>query len=170
MEELSHRKRARVDSAESHWDTDFEAKRIKEDLLSLLNDSELVPERDSVSQDLDSVIRSFEEEITGPGSPSSPANLIDLTSNSGDSMLELGQFSDDVLEKTETRVADGLMGIGEFWDFPSVLPGYDSFGLGIEYGQDHGISEYVALDGIFDYSDVNLGSDFKLRPETMPAI
>ncbi|XP_021723827.1 uncharacterized protein LOC110691225 [Chenopodium quinoa] len=175
MEELklSQKKRARVDSDPP----EFDAKRVREDLLRILDDSDHVPERDSVSQthDLDSVIRSFEEEITGSGSRSSPVNIVDLTSDSGEYPSEIGQFCENDVgllkeSESETRVGDGIgvssevSGVGEFWDFPS----YDSFGLTIGYEQDH--NDYVALDGIFDHSDLNFGSDFLRRPDTLPAV
>ncbi|KAJ8445344.1 hypothetical protein Cgig2_010702 [Carnegiea gigantea] len=169
MAELSYRKRARDDSAEFGLDP----KRIREDLLSLLDDSDAIPDdRNSPSQDLDSVIRSFEKEISGsgtrPGSPK-PENFVDLTSDSGNSLLELGQLLgyDDLeapvasCEDSELlRVSSDPSGIDQLWDFQDDLRSYDSFGFGVGYADyDNGNSrqgdsdEYVALDGIFDYSD-----------------
>jgi len=194
MAELSYRKRARDDSADFETEFGFDSKRIREDLLSLLDDSDTVPDdRDSPSQDLDSVIRSFEEEISGsgtrPGSPK-PDNFVDLTSDSGDSPPELGHLLGyDELEAPAPapvsggevaellRISSESSGIGEFWDFQDELPSYDSFGFGMgymEYNNSHSgqgdNDEYVALDGIFDYSDVNFESDVTWRPETLPAL
>lgn len=186
MAELSCRKRARDDSAEFG----FDPKRIREDLLSILDDSDTVTDdRNSPSQDLDSVIRSFEEEISGsgtrPGSPK-PENFVDLTSDSGDSLPELGRLLgyDDLeapvaaCEGSELlRVSSESCGISEFWDFKDELLSYDWFGFGMddaEYNNSNSgrgdNNEYVALDGIFDYSDVNFGSDGTWQPETLPAL
>ncbi|KAJ8445342.1 hypothetical protein Cgig2_010700 [Carnegiea gigantea] len=139
--ELSYRKRARDDSAEFG----FDPRRIREDLLSLLDDSDTVPDdRNSPSQDLDSVIRSFEEEISGsgtrPGSPK-PENFVDLTSNSDDSLPEQPESGYDDLEPPAAhcegsellRVSSESSRIGEFWDFQDELPSYDLSGFGMGY-------------------------------------
>ncbi|XP_057528662.1 uncharacterized protein LOC130807470 [Amaranthus tricolor] len=182
MEEASYKKRARVDSAEleSEFDFDFDstkAKRIRDDLLSWLDDSDAVPDRDSMSHDLDSVIRSFEEEIGSSESRSSPTNIIDLTSDSGDLLPELGEFAGDgveILTEKENRSSEGVKmdelvrvstessRFGEVWDFLDDFPSYDTFGIGLGYEQE---TEFVTLDGIFDYSDINLS----WRPDTLPA-
>ncbi|KMT08277.1 hypothetical protein BVRB_6g142040 [Beta vulgaris subsp. vulgaris] len=177
MEELSHRKRTRTDLSEFEFDS-TNAKKMRDDLLSLLDDSDPAPDRDPVSHDLDSVIKSFEEEI----SRSSPATVIDLTSDSGEFLPELGKVTGDgagLLPETESGVGDGSelvrvsyesSGIGEFWNFQDeLLPCYDSFGFAFGFEQNHESNEYVTLDGIFDYSDVNLGSEFSWRPDSTPA-
>ncbi|KAJ8445339.1 LOW QUALITY PROTEIN: hypothetical protein Cgig2_010697 [Carnegiea gigantea] len=165
---------------------------LLEDLLSLLDDSDTVSDnRNSPSQDLDSVIRSFEEEISGsgtrPGSPK-PENFVDLTSDSGDSRPELGQLlgCDDLeapvagCECSElVRVSSESSGIGGIFrtSCRNELPSYDSFGFGMGYAEYNNSNsrqgdndEYVALDGIFDYSVVNFGSYDTWRPETPPAL
>ncbi|KAL8161321.1 hypothetical protein V2J09_012810 [Rumex salicifolius] len=186
-EETSQKKRVRVESQESDWPT---PKKMREDLLGLLDDSDsaLPGCRDSDIHDLDSVMRSFEQELSGSAAAVSPAP-IDLTSDSGGSLPELGyllEASDDELglpSATETangdakgkepeeedlaaelvRVESESAGLGGFWPIDEGIPSYgDSLGFGVGEQQDNpGVgypydlngSDYVALDGIFDYSD-----------------
>ncbi|KAK6134069.1 hypothetical protein DH2020_032166 [Rehmannia glutinosa] len=186
MEEIKVvKKRVRDESEGTESDIDSpEVKRLRENLLDSLDDD---PEFCTSNQDLDSFMRSFEEEITA--SPSAAgggeAEVVDLTSDSGDSQPDLGYLlgaSDDELGipppmsspggletelRTEpVRVESGSSEFGgEFWEIPS----YDSFGYG--FGEtDNYNGEYVALDGLFDYSDLGLGSsEYEWRPETLPA-
>ncbi|KAL2905082.1 Myosin-2 [Bienertia sinuspersici] len=168
MEEVSYRKRVRVDPAEPDFDQNStKAKKFKDDLLSILDDPEPVPDP---NHDLDSVIRSFEEEITRSESSQTNDDIIDLTAESGDFASEFGQFDDGVLPENEIGVAE-LSRIGELWNFEDELTSFDSFGVGLGCEQVHESNEYVALDGIFDYSDnVNFGSDFLWRSDTLPAL
>lgn len=190
MEDLKVKKRARDDSEEPELDFDSpEVKRLRENLLdSLDDDSEFC----TTSQDLDSFMKSFEEEITASPSAAAggeAAQVVDLTSGSGESRPDLGfllEASDDELGLPPTasspggleseirselvRVESDSSEIGsEFWE----MPGYDSFGFGFgesETSYDGGNGEYVALDGLFDYSDMGFGSsDFAWRSETLPA-
>ncbi|TKY69364.1 hypothetical protein E2542_SST05637 [Spatholobus suberectus] len=167
-------KRVRDDSDELALESS-EAKRLRDDLLEFLDDADPTPP----SQDLDSVMRSLQEEIAAP--------FVDPTSASGESQPQIGfllEASDDELglpptgssldpeEKNEeaelVRVASDSSGIGELWGFENQIPSYDSFELGTgEYyitnnNNDNNnnntisdnYSEYVAFDGIFDNSDV----------------
>ncbi|KAL3636094.1 hypothetical protein CASFOL_020641 [Castilleja foliolosa] len=181
MEDLKvvNKKRGRdeLDSGEL-IDTDSpEVKRIRADLLDGMEDDET--EFCTAGQDLDSFMKSFEEEITASSSAGSGGGeVVDLTSGSGESRPDLGyllEASDDELGIPPTaaspvglgselrdvldRVESGSSELGdEFWEIPS----YESFGF--EFG------EYVASDGVFDYSDLGFGSgDFVSRPETLPA-
>jgi hypothetical protein len=70
-------------------------KRLREDLLGFLDDTEA----DLKFQDLDSVMKSFDEEISLACTYSS-VSVVDLTSDSGESQPELGyllEASDDKL-------------------------------------------------------------------------
>lgn len=160
-----------------------EVKRLRENLLDSLDDDAEF----GSTHDLDSFMKSFEEEITaspyaGAGCGEEAVQLADLRSDSGDSRSDLGylfEASDDELGLPPTaseattelvRVESNLSELGsEFWE----APGYDSFEFGFggtltNYGIGNG--EYAALDGLFDYSDMGLGSgDFGRRPETLPA-
>lgn len=165
QQSCSSRKRDRPssdDSEKSEFDTSVQVKRLRKDLLELLDDTDLDP----VSQDLDSVMRSFEEELSTPP----PVTLIDLTSDSGNSSPpELGfllEASDDDLglppsssstaSTDETEVTEVVRPpydsseLGGLWGFDSFdeqIPNYgDSFGLGP--------CEVVAYeDGLFQYED-----------------
>lgn len=192
MEELSshNKKRVRDDSAEPELDLP-EVKKLKDDLLSgFLDDSD----PDAAVLDLDSVMKSFEVEITPCSSP--PVEVVDLTSSdSGESKPDLGyllEASDDELglppsstvssqgaksdEVTElVRVSSESSGIGELWGFEDNvnIASYDSFELGVG-GVNNFINDYVAFDdGLFEYSNVYVDpaeiSDFSWRYETLPA-
>lgn len=189
MENQSLKKRVRDDSEHDSP----EVKRLRDDLLGFLDDSE----PDQTTQDLDSVMKSLEEEISAPSCSASPAPapvpVVDLTSDSGESQPELGyllEASDDELglppssssseefkEETElVRVSSDSSGIGELWSFDDQILTYDSFELGTGTGDnfDNNNSDYVAFDGLFGYSDVYFDSsdysDFSWRSETLPAL
>ncbi|KAJ7943173.1 Carbohydrate-responsive element-binding protein [Quillaja saponaria] len=177
MEAQNEKKRVRDDSSELGLDSP-DVKRFRDDLLELLDDS--VP--DSTSQELDSVMKSLEKEISAP---SSPVPLVDLTSDSQSQIGYLLEASDDELglppgtssndetknEQTELiRVSSDSSEIGGFWEFEDQIPSYDSFGLGT--GENYNINtEYLAFDGLFDHSDVYFDSvDFSgsWRYDTLP--
>ncbi|KAH6802110.1 hypothetical protein C2S51_033556 [Perilla frutescens var. frutescens] len=184
MENLKEKKRGRDESDETEFEIySPEVKRLRENLLDSLDDD---TEFCTTSQDLDSFMKSFEEEITAsPSAGGTEIQLVDLTSDSGDSRPDLGyllEASDDELglppaesSSGETtvelvRVESDSSELGSgFWE----VPGYDSFEFGLggsEINYNGGNGEYVALDGLFDYSDVGFGSgDFGWRPETLPA-
>lgn len=167
----------------------------EEDLLNILNDSDIVTDRDPAIQGLDSVIKSFEEEILVPApAPAAPA-VIDQTSDSGESQPELGyllEASDDELglppttssgEEVKIEAVDfeassavGLDGI--LLGFENEIPSYDSFEFGIGVDSESNLndnnSEFVALGGLFDYSDQSYDpagdSELLWRPESLPAL
>uniref|UniRef100_A0A5B7C6E3 Uncharacterized protein n=1 Tax=Davidia involucrata TaxID=16924 RepID=A0A5B7C6E3_DAVIN len=120
--------------------------------------------------------------------------VVDLTSNFGESRSDLSSLleaSDDELglppsttspdevesnEETElVRFSSDTTGLSELWGFDDQVPSYDS----LEFGMDDtdrfydNNDEYVALDGLFDHSDVGFGSsdypDLSWWPETLPA-
>ncbi|XP_027096316.1 uncharacterized protein [Coffea arabica] len=193
MAEFSSKKRVRVDSDET-FEAGFDApevKRLREDLLGNFDDGEFY----TASLELDSFMKSFEEEILSgtPTTTTTAVAVVDLTSSeSGESQPDLGyllEASDDELglppttsegqngneeDKAElVRVESDSSGLrGELWGYSEELPSYDSFDVGIGEFGDYigGGGEYVALDGLFDYSDLGFGStDFTWRPETLPA-
>lgn len=173
MEELKQQnKRGRDSELESEIDTQ-EVKRLREDLLDCLDD-DAPAEFGGVTQDLDSFMKSFEDEIAG-GVVAAPM------ADPGESRPDLGyllEASDDELGLPPTassssrnelaRVeADSTDFGGEFWD----MPNYDSFefGYGGVTGDFDGVNggEYVALDGLFDHSDLGFGlGDFNWRSTT----
>ncbi|XP_057810627.1 uncharacterized protein LOC131025049 [Salvia miltiorrhiza] len=189
MEDLKAKKRGRDDLEEAELEMySPEVKRLRENLLDSFDDeAEFCC---TVTQDLDSFMKSFEEEIiASPSAGGEAVQFVDLTSDSGESRPDLGyllEASDDELGLPPSSSSGGLEGepvtelvrveshsseLGsEFWE----APGYDSFEFGLgesesNYSCGNG-GEYVALDGLFDYSDLGFGSgDFGWRPETLPA-
>ncbi|CAI8583923.1 unnamed protein product [Vicia faba] len=181
-DENSCKKRLRNDSSESEVESS-EVKRLRDDLLEFLNDSDPAPS----SQDLDSVMKSLQEEI----SASSSSTTIRVTSDSGESHAQIGyllEASDDELglpppgypsvheivheeKKDETdlaRVLSDSSGIGELWEFENQIPSYDSFDLGNGFGN----FGYDSFDGIFNHSDVYYDSNEfsdSWRHGTLPA-
>ncbi|GFP85339.1 hypothetical protein PHJA_000677600 [Phtheirospermum japonicum] len=170
------KKRVRDEYESLELDIDSpEVKRLRDNLLDSLDDD---PEICASNQDLDSFMKSFEEEITA-----SPSAAAVRGGASGESRPDLGYLlgaSDDELgiPPPTTSSSPGELGAelvrvesdssefgGEFWE----IPDYDAFGSGLgEAGSYNG--EYPALDGLFDYSDMGLGSgDYPWRPETLPA-
>ncbi|XP_059454238.1 uncharacterized protein LOC132184573 [Corylus avellana] len=186
VESRNDKKRVRGDSDEFSESDSPEVKRLREDLLGFLDDTEADP----TIQDLDSVMKSFEEEIA-QACTSSPVPVVDLTLDSGESQPELGyllEASDDELglppsgnsldedvknsESELGRDSSYSYGIGELWGFEDQLPSYYSFEFGAGNGYDN-TSEYVAFDGLFEHSDVYFDSsdvsDPSWRHETLPA-
>ncbi|VFQ78200.1 unnamed protein product [Cuscuta campestris] len=175
MEDPICKKRVRDDSDE-FGDGSPEVKRLREDLL---DDLDLFDLCTAENQDLESFMKSFEEEISpSPSQAAAAETVIDLTSESGDSRPDLGFLlcaSDDELglppagaqesENSELiRVSsDSAELAGGFWDVDGQIPSLDSFAF-VDSG-----CEYDALDGLFD-SDLSFGSgDSVWRPETLPA-
>ncbi|KAF9593171.1 hypothetical protein IFM89_020467 [Coptis chinensis] len=181
---VNEKKRVRDDSSESDSDS-VVAKRFRDDLLEILDDSEV----NTATQDLASVMKSFEEEISIPN----PSNNTDLTSESGESQPELGylfEASDDELglppafsgsssseeeenlkkeENDVISVPSFAVGLDQIWKFEDEISSYDEFAI---CGDEN--SEFLALDGLFDYSDMYNGhsdfSDFSYRVESLHAL
>ncbi|GER32773.1 1-pyrroline-5-carboxylate dehydrogenase 2 [Striga asiatica] len=172
---IGKRSREEYDSAVPDESDSPAVKRLKEDLLGGSDDE---GEFCEASEDLDSFVKSFQEEITA-----SPAAGVDPASDCSETRPDLGyllEASDDELGLPPTTVVSGSEPRPEFdrvesesseliWDLPS----YDPFGFGFgEVGADYGAGggEYAALDGLFDHSDLGFGSgDFEYRAESLPA-
>ncbi|KAG6627456.1 uncharacterized protein LOC122295514 [Carya illinoinensis] len=180
----------RVDSNELPLESP-EVQRIQDDLLHIL-DEDTVTERDPDPeiQGLESVIRSFEEEILVAAPELAPV-VLDQTSDSGDSQLELGyllEASDDELglpptisPKEETKIeavdfetsSSGATGWTGLLGFESEIPNYDTFEFGVGFdpynNTDDTSGEFVALGGLFDYTDRSFepadNSEFLYLPE-----
>ncbi|KAI3811919.1 hypothetical protein L1987_16615 [Smallanthus sonchifolius] len=171
-------KRVRSDSDDSEFESP-EAKRIQLDLLENLEDTDV----HTVGEDLDSFIKSFEDEI-------SPPDTLDLTSDSGESRPDLEfllEASDDELglppteiaptESERITVSTESVELGVFSWLDDQIPNYGSFEYEFDYADgDVNVNgnnyngEYVALDGLFDYTDLGSGSsDLSRQPESLPA-
>ncbi|KAI4357829.1 hypothetical protein L6164_001752 [Bauhinia variegata] len=179
-----NRKRVRDEPDESGLDS-LEVKRCRDNLLEFFDDTVPSPS----TQDLESVMKSLQEEISAS---SSPVPVVDLTSDSGESLPQYGyllEASDDELgippagtpsseteakkvENELVRVSSDSSGFGEFWEFEDQIPCYDSFELGTGVGvSDNGNAEYVAFDGLFEHSDFYYDSVFSdpWRHGSLPA-
>nr|GMC69528.1 uncharacterized protein LOC109164504 [Ipomoea batatas] len=187
--------RVEVDSAANSDEFNLDspvAMQFRDDILEILDEPDALTERDPVIQDLDLVIKSFEEEILHPA----PAEqtVVDLaSSHSGESQPDLGfllEASDDELglpptvpspekQGTNDDVADlpaGAAVLDNLMGFEGELTSYDSFDLGIDgitegdnYGGNNG-AEFVTVDGLFDYSEPSDFAEFSWRPESLPAV
>ncbi|CAE5957368.1 unnamed protein product [Arabidopsis arenosa] len=160
-----------------------EVKRLRDDLFDVLDDSDPEP----VSQDLDSVMKSFENEL------STVTTTTGQGSSAGETQPDLGyllEASDDELglppppsispvpvakeeETTETltdlvRASSDSSGIDEIWGFEDHVTNYGGldFGSGVGDGGD-----YVAVEGLFEFSDdcFDSGDLFSWRSESLPA-
>ncbi|KAE8726592.1 Detected protein of unknown function [Hibiscus syriacus] len=174
-----------------------EAKRIPEELLSILEDSDPVIEPDPEIQGLDLVIKSFEEEIMVP----TPYAIPVTQSDSGESRSDLGfllQASGDehdlplnfscIVEELKFGTVNvegggrpGAVGFAETMGYEFPFPSYESFEFGVGGDSDinssdnnnnrnsHGKSgDFVALGGLFDTAaDI---SELAWRPESFSAL
>ncbi|KAE8698203.1 Detected protein of unknown function [Hibiscus syriacus] len=157
-----------------------ESKIIQEDLLNFLDDSDPVIEPEPVIQGLDSVLKSFEEEILVPNQ----AKLPEKSSEPGESRPDLGflfQASDDelglppsfsVVEEgqkfgtvdVEESVVLGGDGIGEMMGFEFPIPGYESFefeigGDSVANNNNHSNNgDFEAFGGLLETDDGNFGA------------
>ncbi|KAH9778635.1 hypothetical protein WN944_014116 [Citrus x changshan-huyou] len=184
-------KLARVDSVASDGNSDGsgvsspEAKRIHDDLLNFLDEADSVP----AIQDLDSVIRSFEEEILVP-EQAPPV----VTSDAGEARPELGfllEASDDELglppsfstgaeqQKIEavdlkTSGCDAVKLDDMALGFENEMPSYEAYNFGICGDADGGdvnvSNDYITLGGgLFESYEPADISDFAWRPESLSA-
>ncbi|XP_061345002.1 uncharacterized protein LOC133290876 [Gastrolobium bilobum] len=172
----------RVEPEDSLLDSS-EVKDIPDDLLNMFDDADNVTERDPIvqMQGLDSVIKSFEEEILAPVSYPDP----DVESVSGEFKLNLGyllEASDDELglpptvastEKEGRRESDDSGRVGPegldltgFLGFEDEFRNYEAFGL-VGYDADDNGGGYVTIDGLFDYSEP---VDILWRSESLQAM
>ncbi|GMJ06599.1 hypothetical protein HRI_004329100 [Hibiscus trionum] len=162
-----------------------EVKRIPEELLSILDDSDPVNEPDPEIHGLDLVIKSFEEEIMVP----SPAPVPVTKSGSGESLPELGfllEASDFSFVEEELTFANvgaeeggglGAVGFAETMGYEFPMPSYESFEFGVGGDSDINSSnnnshsnsgDFVALGGLFDTAaDI---SELTWRPESLSAL
>ncbi|KAK8587173.1 hypothetical protein V6N13_086177 [Hibiscus sabdariffa] len=168
-----------------------ETKHIPEDLLNILDDTDPVTGPVPAIQGLDSVIKSFEEEILIPDQVDLPETLL----NSGEPRPELGflfEASDDELglppsfpsveeeQKFETVFdveeggVSGGVGFGEMMENEFPIPIYDSFEYGIGGDSDtnnnipSNTGDFVTLGGLFEpAADI---SELTWRHESLSAL
>ncbi|XP_027342385.1 uncharacterized protein LOC113855104 isoform X3 [Abrus precatorius] len=151
---------------------------IQDDLFSMLNDAENVTDRDPIMpvQGLDSVIKSFEEEILAPGSDPNP----NLTPEFNPNLGYLLEASDDELglpptitpteetgKEDSCRVGPEGVDLTGFLGFEDDIGSYEGFGLVGCDGEDNG-GGYVTIDGLFDYAEAP--ADILWRSESLQAM
>ncbi|ESQ35481.1 hypothetical protein EUTSA_v10008809mg [Eutrema salsugineum] len=181
--ESTEKKRVRDESDDAVLESP-EVKRLRDDLFDVLDDSDPEP----VSQDLDSVMKSFEDELSAASSTVTTA-----AQGSDETQPDLGyllEASDDELglpppppvspipiakeeETTETltdlvRASSDSSGIDELWGLEDHVSNYGSLDLGTVVGDG---GDYVAVDGLFEFSDdcFDSGDLFSWRSESLPA-
>ncbi|EOA37115.1 hypothetical protein CARUB_v10010335mg [Capsella rubella] len=178
------KKRVRDESSNDVVLDSPEVKRLRDDLFDVLDDSDPEP----VSQDLDSVMKSFEDEL------STVTTTAALGGGAGETQPDLGyllEASDDELglppppsvspvpvskeeETTETltdlvRASSDSSGIDEIWGFEDHVSNYADLDFGSVVGDCGG--DYVAVEGLFEFSDdcFDSGDLFSWRSESLPA-
>ncbi|CAN4086721.1 unnamed protein product [Withania somnifera] len=170
-----------------------EAKQIREDILDILDEPDALTECPPEIHDLDSVMKSFEEEILHHSPLHDPQTVLDLNpSESGESQPDLGyllEASDDELglpptispakenvsaESTVTPEASELVNMA---GFENEMPNYDTFDFGMEsevregdYDGGNSNGNFVTVDGLFDYPEPSDFSDLLWRQESLPAL
>ncbi|TYH98320.1 hypothetical protein ES332_A12G302200v1 [Gossypium tomentosum] len=140
-----------------------DVKRIQEDLLDILDDSDPVIGLDPEIQGLDLVIKSFEEEISVPAQ-----DPLDLQPDFEEKLATV-----DVEEGGGT----GLVGLADMMGYEFPIPSYESFEFGVggdsvinsDNNNSHSKSgDFVAFGGLFDTSaDI---SELTWRPESLSAL
>lgn len=173
----------RADSVETCPDSVFDSDvQLQDDILNILDDTDNVPERDSV-QGLDSVIKSFEDEMLVPGSDPGQVDLTPVN-DSGELQTNLGyllEASDDELGLPPTgasgeepgRVGPEGEDLSGFMGFDDDFPGHDGFGFETGFltecaGDNTGAGGFVELDGLFDYAEP--AADVLWRSESLQAM
>ncbi|KAK4283441.1 hypothetical protein QN277_000391 [Acacia crassicarpa] len=163
------------------------ATEIEDDLLmNILDESDnSTGERDPTMQGLDSVIKSFEDEILAPGSDLVDSDLVHESSD----LRHLLEASDDELglpptvtppaeeDKPESltegfsRVGPDGIDLSGFMGFEDDIPQYEALGYGngvfVEYGAEDNGGGFVTLDGLFDHAD---SGDVLWRSESLQAM
>ncbi|CAJ1951885.1 unnamed protein product [Sphenostylis stenocarpa] len=148
---------------------------LQDDIFNILDEADNVPDRDTVG--LDSVIKSFEDEINAPNSdPVGPTQM----PVSGELQTNLGyllEASDDELGLPPTDISAVEPGLDPetteptgFIGFEEGVPGFDAFefGSGFVTECDGGTGGFVTVDGLFDYADP--ATDVLWRSESLQAM
>lgn len=151
----------RVDSA------DPDPIQMTEEILDILEDTDI----DSSIQGLDSVIKSFEEEIINPF-PATESGELDYLLGASDDELGLPPAKSLDNEKPENKSTESVTSpyqnveLKEDFAFVDELPVYDSseFGLGDD---NYDGSDFSTLGGLFDYSET---PEYLWQPESLTVL
>ncbi|CAK9312173.1 unnamed protein product [Citrullus colocynthis] len=182
MENLNVVQHSTAAAGDLNIDDLVESEEIQDELLNILEDSDAVVERDESIEglELDSFIKSFEEEIQAlPAEDQNESPQAELGYLFGASDDELGLppsgglSTEGKMETIDFMPASCSPDVFELegkLGFEDEIPCYDSFELGMGIGsgtaEENGLGggEFVALGGLFDYSDV------PFRPESLSAL
>ncbi|KAK7364071.1 hypothetical protein VNO80_12432 [Phaseolus coccineus] len=165
----------RVHSSDSLLPSDVH---LQDHIFKILDDADNVSDRATV-QGLDSVIKSFEDEIKAP--TFDPTHLPD----SGELQTKLGyllEASDDELGlpptepaveepgRVDPEIDPEMAELAAFNGFEDYVPGFDAFGFGSGFAAecDGGAGGFVTVDGLFDY--VDSPADVLWRSESLQAM
>lgn len=117
---------------------------------------------DPIASDLDSVMKSLEDEIS--------VSVVN-GSGSGSGLVSQPEFgylleaSDDELGLPPSTAVGEFFGLGENWGFEE-----DTEFRFVDGGDVGGDGEYLPLDGLFEYTDAGFGStEYSWRSESMSA-
>ncbi|KAI4350917.1 hypothetical protein L6164_005320 [Bauhinia variegata] len=177
---------ARVNSDDSSLDSPGSREIQDNIILNILDDTDNVAEREQSMQGLDSVMKSFEEEIFAPAPEVVDPNIVPESGELQPNLGYLLEASDDELglpptvnsrdeERSGTEDAGPVFPEGidfsGFMGFEDDMPNYESlgFGTGMFSGGDDDNNEggFVTLDGLFDYAEP---ADILCRPESLQAM
>lgn len=142
--------------------------------MGMLDDSENAPgERDPTFQGLDSVIKSFEDEILASGSDPvqhEPSDLQHLLEASDDELglPPVGEEKPEGLIDGFSRTGPDGLDLSGFLGFEDDIEGF-GYGNGGFLGDDNG-GGFVTLDGLFDYADSSSSGDVLWRSESLQAM
>ncbi|GAA0146248.1 hypothetical protein LIER_06250 [Lithospermum erythrorhizon] len=160
MADQNDKKRGRILLEEPEIDLP-EVKKLREDLLNNFEDDD---DLCTTSQDLDSFMKSFEEQISAPAPAADSGDLGFLLEASDDELGLPPPSTEAPVPAAElVRVESDSSGLSELWEFEDQMANFDSFDFGSTGNVD-------GIDGLFDYSDTGFGSgEFGCQPETLPA-
>ncbi|KAM7471136.1 hypothetical protein LguiA_009319 [Lonicera macranthoides] len=198
VSETKTRKRVRPDSESDSYSA--ESKRVRDqpevcdrvesdvpelsDILDILDEPDTVTDREPEIQDLDSVIKSFEEEILHPvpvPAPESDSGELGYLLEASDYELGLPPAISPTDEKLKEELTDlanttsKVFGFEENVGFENEVSSYGPPGFGLseeteghsDGGGDDG--EFLTVGGLFDYSEESEFGEFSWRPESLPA-
>ncbi|GAA0163492.1 hypothetical protein LIER_39607 [Lithospermum erythrorhizon] len=192
--DVSNKKRNRDDTELESISTDSkrvnslpDVDRIPTDILDILNDSDVVNDHDSPSQDLDSVIKSFEEEILQPPLIiQNPPEISDSEESQPDIGYLFGASNDELgLPSTtsttrspnkneakndpiDSSIDTNTIEMGNVIEFEeNELLSYDSFQLGLsEASKVVDENGFDTVDGLFDSQDISDVAGLTWQPES----
>lgn len=195
VSETKTSKRVRVDSESDSYSaeskrardepevTSSECNRVESDvpelndILDILDEPDTVTDREPEIQDLDSVIKSFEEEILHPlpvPAPESDSGELGYLLEASDDELGLPPAISPTDEKLKDEFTDLANNTSDVFGFENEIPSYGSLGFGLgeetEGNSDGGgDGEFVTVGCLFDYSEESDFGEFSWRPESLPA-